>query len=76
MGPEETSRDVSAILNACYLVRHYERGGRTSIGRVQRQQAILSLGLLLREIFNRTDDFEPRLAALVDGLRPHDTQPF
>lgn len=76
MGPEGTSRDVSAILNACYLVRYYERGGRSSIGRLQRQQAIQALGLQLREILNRSDDFEPILAALADGLRPRDIQPF
>lgn len=76
MGPDDTARDIIAINHACYLVRHYERGGRSSIGRAHREQAILALGLLLREIFNRTDDFEPRLAALVDGLRPPDRQPF
>ena len=68
--PNVEITDRAAILNACYHVRYYYRGARTSIGRDKRQQAILALGLLLREIFNRTEDFEPRLAALVDGLRP------
>lgn len=62
--------DCAAIRNACYHVRYYRRGARTCIGREKRQQAIRDLGLILREILNRTDDFEPRLAALVDGLRP------
>jgi hypothetical protein len=68
--PAKTISDCAAILNACYHVRYYHRGARTCIGREKRQQAILVLGLTLREIFNRTEDFEPRLAALVDGLRP------
>ena len=69
--------DCAAIRNACYHVRYYRRGARTCIGREKRQQAIRDLGLILREIFNRTEDFEPRLAALVDGLsHKSEEQPF
>jgi hypothetical protein len=32
------------------------------------------MGLTVREAFNRSDDFEPLLAAVVDGLR--DDPPF
>lgn len=64
--------DVSAIYNACWWVRNYERGARVTALSLYRKQAILKLGLTCREIFNHTDDFEPVLAALVDGLRPRD----
>jgi hypothetical protein len=74
MGPD-TGGLVSAILNAAYMVRHYARGGRTSIGRLERQQAIRRMGLTVREAFNMSDDFEPLLAAVVDGLRPHENNP-
>jgi hypothetical protein len=66
---------VAEILNAAYMVRHYQRGGRTSIGRAQRAQAIQRLGLVVRESFNRSDDFEALLAAVVAGLKPTDYDP-
>ena len=66
----------AAIRNACWFVRHYERGGRLTIQRMRRQQAILALGLAVREAFNSSNDFEVLLAAIVDGLRPRDEQPF
>lgn len=58
------------------MVRHYERGARLAIQRIQRQQAIQKLGLIVRAAFAESDDFEPLLAAVVDGLRPRDPQPF
>jgi hypothetical protein len=70
-----TADDVSAIYNACWWVRHYERGARVRSLAVYRQQAILKLGLTCREVFSRTDDFEPVLTALVDGLNPRDPPP-
>lgn len=67
---------VSAISNDCWMVRHYERGSRMSFQRLQRMQAIQKLGLTVRQAFNECDDYEALLAAVVDGLRPRDTQPF
>lgn len=67
---------VAAILNDAYMVRHYWRGARTSIGRLHRQQAIIKLGITVREAFAKSDDFETLLAAVVDGLRPRDEQSF
>jgi len=70
-----TPAHVSAILNAAWMVRHYARGGRTSIGKAHREQAILKLGLTVREAFSRSDDFEALLAAVVAGLKPQDYEP-
>ena len=67
---------IAAIYNDSYEVRYYHRGGRTSIGRARRAQAIQKLGLTLREALNRSEDFEAILAAIVDGLRPRDEPPF
>lgn len=61
--------DVAQILNACWWVRRYERGARLRSIAPYRTQALLKLGLTCREVFNHTDDFEPVLTALVDGLR-------
>lgn len=67
---------IAAILNAGYMVRHYARGGRTRLHRTQRAQAIQQLGLIVREAFNQSEDFEALLAAVVDALRPRDEPPF
>ena len=72
----DTAAYVAEILNAAWMVRHYARGGRLSIQRLHRAQAILKLGLVVREAFSKTDDFEQLLTAVVDGLRPHNEQPF
>jgi hypothetical protein len=64
------------IRNAGYFVRYYWRGGRTSIGRTLRKQAILRMGLAVREAFNKSDDFEALLAAVADSLRSRDDPPF
>jgi hypothetical protein len=71
MGPDPTGL-VSAILNDAWMVRHYARG----FHKLKRRQAILKLGLTVREAFNSCDDYEVLLAAVVDGLRPHDRSPF
>ena len=76
MDTRSSKAHVSAILNASRMVREYPRGSRTSIGRLRRQQAILKLGLTVREAFNCSDEFETLLVALIDGLRPRDDQPF
>lgn len=71
-----TDRYVADILNKWWMVRHYVRGGRTSIQRAQRQAAIVELGLSIREAFNESSDFEALIAAVLDGGRPQDRQPF
>ena len=68
--------DTAAILNACWHVRALARGGRSSIQKERRAQAIQFLGLVLRDALNRTENFEPLLTAIADGLRPRDEQPF
>lgn len=68
---------VGAILNACWLVRHYRRGGRlTGMQRELRAKAIVALGAVVRDAFNKSQDYESLLEAVVDGLRPNDTPPF
>ena len=69
-------RDVAEILNACWWVRRYKRGGRVASLALHRKQAILKLGLVCREAFNRADDYEPILTALVDGLQRRNDPPF
>lgn len=71
MAPD-TDDLVTSIRNAGYMVRHY-RGYRNSL---LRAQAILKFGLIVREAFNKSNDFETLLAAVVDGLRPRDEKPF
>jgi len=75
MGPNRQEQ-VMAILNAAWLVRHYVRGGRLEIQREQRDQAIRNLGLIVRDAFNTSEEFESLLAAIVDGLRPRNDPPF
>lgn len=67
---------IAAIYNAAYMVRYYARGGRTQIHRSQRQEAIRQLGLICRDAFNRSDEFEALLTAIFDGLSPKDAPPF
>ena len=75
MGPDSAGLAAS-ILNAAWMVRHYARGGRSSIQREQRDLAIQQLGIAVRDAFAKSDDFETLLAAVCDGLRPKDEQPF
>ena len=74
MAPD-TGELVAAILNCAWMVRHYARGARSLILQKQRQQAIRKMGLTVREVFSRSEDFEPLLAAILDGLNPHDPGP-
>lgn len=77
MGPDsEQQARVARIYNACWPVRHYERGGRSAIQKAQRAKAIHDLGIAVREAFNATEDFEPLLVALFDGLSPKEVAPF
>ena len=75
---EDPAHTVAILLNCAWLVRHYVRGARSTIGREQRQQAILDMGLAVRDAFNSSDpaQYESLLAAIVDGLRPRDEPPF
>lgn len=78
MGPD-SAQLVAAILNAAWMVRHHARGARMSSQsplREQRRLAIQHLGITVRDAFNKSQDFEPLLAAVCDGLRPKDDQPF
>jgi len=78
MAPD-TGELVARIYNAAWMVRHYARGGRQSRESAQaalRRQAIRDLGLVCRECFNSTDDFEPLLVAIFDGLQQKDSAPF
>lgn len=66
------SRDASPfvleIYKAARLVRRYARGGRSGIQHLQREQAILLLGLTIRDAFNNCDNYEELLKAILDGL--------
>ena len=78
MAPD-TAHLVAAILNDWWMVRHYARGGRmrqTSAMAVQRRQAIQKLGLTVRNAFALSEDFEPLLAAVVNGGSQREEQPF
>jgi hypothetical protein len=63
-----TEQLAAQIRNAAWMVRHYRRphAGAT------RAQAIQRLGLTVRAAFNKTEDFEPLLIAVVEGLRPEE----
>lgn len=80
MGGPDIAHRLSAIHSAAWMVRHYARGyghRPTSPLRIKRDNAIRELGLLVREAMNSSEDFEPLLAAVVDGLRPRlEEQPF
>lgn len=70
-----TSQHVAAILNDWWMVRHYAMQ-RTATMRLKRAQAILKLGLTIREAFASSDDFEPLIAAILDGARPREEHHF
>jgi len=77
MGPD-SARLTAAILNAAWMVRHYARGARQRSSPIaeKRDEAIKKLGIICRDAFNSSEDFEALLAAICDGLHPHDEQPF
>ena len=78
MSAPDTASLVAAILNACWMVRHYARGARQTVSPMaaRRREAIRKLGLIVRDAFARSDDFEPLLAAIVDGLVPREEPRF
>jgi hypothetical protein len=66
---------ASAIRNAGYMVRHYQRPGQ----RRPRAECIRQMGILVKHAFNlcAEADYETLFAAIADGLRPRDdTPPF
>ena len=67
-----TRHDYSAaIYNACWWVRN------TSRRSAQRHQAILRLGVTVRQAFADCDAYEALLSALLDGLDPKEPpRPF
>jgi hypothetical protein len=77
MAPD-TATLIAAILNSAWMVRHYARGARQHSSKMAllRQQAILHLGLTVRDAFNKSNDFEPLLQAVVDGLVPLENTRF
>jgi hypothetical protein len=69
MAPD-TGELAARILNDWYMVRYYPRG-------VRREQAIIKLGLTIREAFSASNDFKALIAAVLDGGRPREEQqPF
>lgn len=79
MAPD-TGQLVAQILNDWWMVRHYVRGGRSAIHSKERDQAILHLGKTLEYAFavcpKTPRDLETILAAVLDGGRPRNEQPF
>jgi hypothetical protein len=75
MAPD-TGQLVASILNSAWMVRHYERGGRLEILSKERARAIRQMGLAVREAFDRSEDFEPLLLAVLDGLNPREDHRF
>lgn len=77
MSPDPTAH-VAAILNAGYMVRHYQRGARAAMQRTHRRLAIEHMGELTREAFNACAPahYEALFTAIVDALRPREEQPF
>lgn len=75
MEARTTEELLAAIRNAAWMVRHYQLQ-RGEYGKIRRAQAILVLGHLVRDGFSRSEDYESLLGAVVDGLRPKDSQPF
>lgn len=64
MQPDQSAAHVAAILQAAYLVRHYQRPHQ----RTQKDQAIAQLGQAARAALNACDDPAPVLRAICDGL--------
>lgn len=54
------------IRNSAWFVRYYWRN------RLRREQAIIRLGLAVRNAFASSEEYELLLKAIVDGLRPKD----
>jgi hypothetical protein len=72
MGPDGVSRWVAEIMSAGWWIRYYRRGAMSSIGRVERAEAIRRMGEICRVAFSDCEDYEALLTAIVDALLPHD----
>lgn len=70
MGGASTERHIAAIMNAAWMVRHHSRGIRLESQAGKRAAAIRELGVVVRDAFQQSDDFEALLTAVVDGLSP------
>ena len=68
--PRDVDLMLAAIRNAGWLVRCYRRGSKE-----KRRQALLRMGVTVREAFLKSDDYEKLLQAVVDGLRPKEDDP-
>ncbi len=55
---------IAELYNGAWWLRHYNRPGK----KVERKVSIRALGLAARQAFNQTEEFEPLLRALADGL--------
>ena len=66
----DTGEYVARILKDWYMVRYYQRGG------LRREQAILKLGITIREAFAESNDYRALIAAVLDGGRPKDERTF
>jgi hypothetical protein len=77
MAPDTASL-VAEILNAGWMVRNYARGARQRGSRaaLHRKQAIVRMGLTVRDAFAKSDDFEALLQAVVDALVPLENPRF
>jgi hypothetical protein len=64
MNTDSTAAHCAAIYNLAWWVRHY---GRPAM-RGQRRRALAQLGARVRLAFSQTEDFEPLLHAVADGL--------
>lgn len=71
MGRSQTTQDhVARIMNAAYMVRYRNRGIRLESQAAKRAEAIQHMGVVVRDAFQQSDDFETLLTAVVDGLSP------
>lgn len=61
---------AAAIYNAAWKVRYRNRGIRLESHRQARAEAIRQMGLVVREAFRKSEDFEALLTAVVDSLSP------
>lgn len=55
---------IAELYHGAWWIRNYGRPGK----KVERAVSIRALGLAARQAFNETEDFEPLLRALADGL--------
>jgi hypothetical protein len=64
MKTDTSAARCAEILNCAWWIRHYCRPAKKN----ERRVAIRALGLAARRAFTATEDFEPLLRAIADGL--------